>query len=174
MAVFIIYNIFVFSVSKASPVVPNTQPTSVAQLKGENLLKTLPLSLLQSLQASATDSNSQASQVITQSIASAIRPELLLQRRLSSSSPQQSPAGTPTPGSPVPTRLQTVQSSVATSTTLSTLMQSSGAGAPLVARLVQQVGGNQMVNFGNLLAAQRAQHPNQTTGTNATLKIQSE
>ncbi|XP_052077690.1 nuclear factor related to kappa-B-binding protein-like isoform X2 [Mytilus californianus] len=149
------------------------QPTSVSQLKGENLLKQLPLSILQSLQASVADASSPVSQAITQSLASAIRPQLI-QRQASSGSPvpQQSPAGTPTPGSPVPTRLHTPQSGVVTATSLSSLIQSSGAGAPLVARLVQQIGGNQMVNVSNLLAAQRAQNPNQGSLTNATLKIQ--
>ncbi|XP_076070257.1 nuclear factor related to kappa-B-binding protein-like isoform X3 [Mytilus galloprovincialis] len=149
------------------------QPTNVTQLKGENLLKQLPLSILQSLQASVADASSPVSQAITQSLASAIRPQLI-QRQASSGSPvpQQSPAGTPTPGSPVPTRLHTPQSGVVTATSLSSLIQSSGAGAPLVARLVQQIGGNQMVNVSNLLAAQRAQNPNQGSLTNATLKIQ--
>lgn len=140
--------------------------TSVAQqIKGENILKSLPLSILQSLQASVADAN--MSQSIPQSLASTIRP---LQRQASAGSPAPSPAGTPTPGSPVPTRLPVT--TTVTSTSLSSLVQSSNSGAPLVARLVQQVGGNQMVNVGNLLAAQRAQNPNQTNVANATLKFQ--
>lgn len=159
------------TVSKALTGVQNTQATTVSQLKGENLLKALPLSILQSLQASVAESNSAANQAISQSLASAIRPELLLQRQASTGSPapQQSP-GTPNPGSPVPTKLQTGQSSGTTSTTLSSLIQTSGSGAPLVARLVQQVGGNQVVNVSNLIAAQRGQNP--VSVANATLKIQ--
>ncbi|XP_063413509.1 nuclear factor related to kappa-B-binding protein-like isoform X3 [Mytilus trossulus] len=159
--------------AKSGNDITSPQPTNVTQLKGENLLKQLPLSILQSLQASVADASSPVSQAITQSLASAIRPQLI-QRQASAGSPvpQQSPAGTPTPGSPVPTRLHTPQSGVVTATSLSSLIQSSGAGAPLVARLVQQIGGNQMVNVSNLLAAQRAQNPNQGSLTNATLKIQ--
>ncbi|XP_061165469.1 nuclear factor related to kappa-B-binding protein-like [Saccostrea echinata] len=135
---------------------PESPTVTLGSPRGEaphGLPQSVPLGLLQSLRA--------ASPNITQNITSALRQELLAQRKNS---------GSPAPPSTVSaTMVNKVTEKVGVAAPSTTTVTSTPS-AQLVTRLVQQVSGNQMVNVSNLLAAQRVQGPRGNVPT--TLKIQ--
>lgn len=130
----------------ASPAVTLGSPRVEAP---QGLPQSVQLGLLQSLRAASPN------------ITSALRQELLAQHQNAGS-----PKASTTISSPNVNKVteKVTMAATATSTVTST------TSAQLVTRLVQQMSGNQMVNMGNLLTAQRVQGPRGNIPT--TLKIQ--
>lgn len=139
-----------FTAKPASPSVTLVSPRVEAP---QGLPHSVQLGFLQSLRG--------ASPNITQNITSALRQELLAQHQNASS-----PKASPSISSPNVNKVTEKITLAATATSTVTSTPS----AQLVTRLVQQMSGNQMVNMGNLLTAQRVQGPRGNIPT--TLKIQ--
>lgn len=139
--------------STAKPASPSVTLGSPRVEAPQGLPHSVQLGFLQSLRG--------ASPNITQNITSALRQELLAQHQNASS-----PKASPSISSPNVNKVTEKITLAATATSTVTSTPS----AQLVTRLVQQMSGNQMVNMGNLLTAQRVQGPRGNIPT--TLKIQ--
>ncbi|KAK3099190.1 hypothetical protein FSP39_000785 [Pinctada imbricata] len=141
--------------SPATPAVVTGQGQPQTEI--QSVQKTVPLGLLQNIRAA----NPNMTQANLQTLTSAIRQELLVQRQNSqgvAAGQSSSPTVTqPSSSSPAVTKVMSPLTLTQTLASGVTTAQTTSTNAQLVTRLVQQVSGNQMMSVSSLLAAQRAQ-----------------